>query len=106
MRRAGLVLAVVAVVAAVWIAAQPGALARGGGAFCDGDVPAWYPSEGGCSDVPSLLEHLWPAERWGAPRFCQGMCGTSISQAEEEVRVRDEWRAAHPDAVAHPETAR
>jgi len=101
MRTAGLALAVVAVVAAAWIAVQPGAFARSG-ALCDGDVPVWYPSEGGCSAVPSLVEHLWPPERWGAPSFCQGMC-SSITEAEEQARVRDEWRAAHPDAVAYPE---
>jgi len=102
MRRAGLVLAVVAVVAAGWIAAQPGAFSRSGN-LCDGSVPVWYPSEGGCSEVPSLGEHVWPPERWGAPSFCQRMCIGELEDFEEEIRVRDEWRAAHPGAMAAPE---
>lgn len=101
MRRAGLALALAMLVAAAWIAVKPGTFARAG-AYCDGDVPAWYPSEGGCTEVPSLLEHLWPPERWGAPRFCQAMCA-SITEVEEQMRVVTEWREAHPDAMAHPE---
>jgi hypothetical protein len=102
-RRAGLALALAALVAAVWIAVQPGLFNRG--IMCDGDVPAWYPSEGGCSEVPSLVEHLWPPERWGAPRFCQGMCA-SITEVKEQMRIVAEWREAHPEAMAHPEIIR
>jgi hypothetical protein len=87
-------------VAIVWVAVQPGFFARTG-QLCDGSVPVWYPSEGGCTEVPSLVEHLWPPERWGAPSFCQGMCLASMDEIEEQVRIRDEWRAAHPEAIAH-----
>jgi hypothetical protein len=92
--------ALVALALVVWFAPQPGVVARTGGNLCDGGVPVWYPSEGGCTEIPSLLEHLWPPERWSAPSFCQGLC-ISIDEAEEQARVRDEWREAHPDAVAH-----
>lgn len=93
--------AAVVFVAAALIVLRPGALFDRSGNLCDGSVPVWYPSEGGCSEVPSLVEHLWPPERWGAPTFCQGMCLAGMDEIQEQVRVRDEWRAAHPDAVAH-----
>ena len=83
----------------VWFAAQPGAFSRTG-IRCDGDVPVWYPGDGGCSEVPSLVEHLWPPARWGAPSYCQGMCLDGMEQLAEGYRIRDEWRRAHPEAVA------
>ena len=69
--------------------------------LCDGEVPVWYPSNHGCSEIPSVIEHLWPPERWDAPTFCQGMCVTPLEDLAEQERMRDEWRAAHPHAVAH-----
>ena len=87
----------------VWVFVMAPGVYRRVGAFCDGSVPVWYPSDGGCSEIPSLVEHLWPPERWGAPTFCQGMCSGTMEEIEEQMRIRDEWRAAHPDAVAHPE---
>jgi hypothetical protein len=87
-------------ISVLWVAGQPGVLARTT-VMCDGSVPAWYPSTGGCSEIPSLLEHLWPPERWAAPSWCQGMCISGEDESADEIRVRDEWRAAHPGAVAH-----
>ena len=84
---------------ASFVAVQPGVLVRANGNLCDGTVPAWYPGEGGCTGIPSLLEHLWPPERWNAPSYCQGMC-LATDGLDEQLRIRDEWRAAHPGAVA------
>ena len=94
-------LVVVALMPIVWFSLQPGVLSRGGGNRCDGEVPVWYPGDGGCTRVPSLAEHLWPPERWGAPTYCQGMClGDTDDEFAEQRRVRDEWREAHAGAVA------
>lgn len=80
------------------VAFVPGVLTRPG-ALCDGAVPVWYPSDDGCSEIPALVEHLWPPARWGAPVFCQGMCMDLPTPRKRDVRA--DWIASHPDAVAH-----
>lgn len=93
------ILTAAAVVALLFISA-PGMFVRAG-ALCDGAVPAWYPSEGGCSEIPSLVEHLWPPARWDAPTFCQGLCLGGLEEVQRQSEIVSAWRAAHPDALAH-----
>ena len=57
----------------------PGVLSRSA-IMCDGSYPAWYPAENGCSEIPSLIEHLWPPERWDAPRACEAMCTGTMAR--------------------------
>jgi hypothetical protein len=73
----------------LWFAVPPGVFSRNGG-VCDGSVPVGYPGEGGCSEVLSLVEHVWPPARWGAPSDCQGMCLRGIDEVTVEYRIREE----------------